>query len=60
MAAQPDEGHTKYMYLGQVLQGEEAVRYYSKGLEVMNAKMEEVRASVKQPWLAVRRVFEIG
>lgn len=31
----PDEGHSKYMYLGQIHTGAEAVQYFSKGIEVM-------------------------
>ncbi|XP_064410839.1 uncharacterized protein SI:DKEY-12J5.1 isoform X5 [Latimeria chalumnae] len=31
----PDEGHAKYMYLGQINSGDEAVRYFMKGIEVM-------------------------
>ncbi|XP_066534251.1 uncharacterized protein si:dkey-12j5.1 isoform X2 [Hoplias malabaricus] len=35
MELSPDEGHSKYMYLGQVHTGLEAVQYFSKGIKVM-------------------------
>jgi len=38
------------MYLGQILSGEEAVSHLSKGLEVMNVKMEEVRRIAAPEW----------
>ena len=31
----PDSGHSKYMYLGQMLQGQEAVESFKKGIELM-------------------------
>ena len=31
----PEEGHTKYLYLGQLAHGEEAVRYLTKGIEIL-------------------------
>uniref|UniRef100_A0A8C5QVD5 Uncharacterized protein n=1 Tax=Leptobrachium leishanense TaxID=445787 RepID=A0A8C5QVD5_9ANUR len=31
----PDKGHAKYMYLGQIHGKEEALQYFSKGLDVM-------------------------
>lgn len=35
MELSPDGGHSKYMYLGQIHTGAEAVQYFSKGIEVM-------------------------
>uniref|UniRef100_UPI00398EB74A uncharacterized protein n=1 Tax=Pristiophorus japonicus TaxID=55135 RepID=UPI00398EB74A len=31
----PDKGHAKYMYLGQMHCGQEAVQYFNKGIELM-------------------------
>ncbi|MBN3305633.1 uncharacterized protein LOC136760152 [Amia ocellicauda] len=37
----PDQGHSKYMYLGQIHTGLEAVQYFSKGIEVMLNALEQ-------------------
>ena len=36
----PSEGHSKYMYLGQLSSGEEAVGYLTTGIEIMAAVLQ--------------------
>ena len=31
----PEQGHSKYMYLGQIAEGEEAVGYLMQGINIM-------------------------
>nr|XP_020504163.1 probable assembly chaperone of rpl4 isoform X2 [Labrus bergylta] len=37
----PDVGHSKYMYLGQINSGQEAVNYYTRGIQVMLSALEK-------------------
>lgn len=37
----PDCGHSKYMYLGQLLQGKEAVESFQKGIKLMIANKHQ-------------------
>ncbi|KAG8010104.1 putative assembly chaperone of rpl4 [Nibea albiflora] len=37
----PDEGHSKYMYLGQIHTGHEAVEYYTRGIQVLLAALDK-------------------
>lgn len=37
----PDVGHSKYMYLGQIHSGQEAVDYYTRGIQVLLSAMED-------------------
>nr|XP_040020958.1 probable assembly chaperone of rpl4 isoform X2 [Gasterosteus aculeatus aculeatus] len=37
----PDVGHSKYMYLGQSHTGQEAVDYYTKGIQVLLSTLEK-------------------
>ncbi|XP_038567512.1 probable assembly chaperone of rpl4 isoform X1 [Micropterus salmoides] len=43
----PDEGHSKYMYLGQIHSGQEAVDYYTKGIQVLLSALDK-QAQTKQ------------
>uniref|UniRef100_A0A3B5Q248 Si:dkey-12j5.1 n=1 Tax=Xiphophorus maculatus TaxID=8083 RepID=A0A3B5Q248_XIPMA len=37
----PDVGHSKYMYLGQIHSGQEAVDYYTRGIQVLLSVLEK-------------------
>ncbi|CDQ64937.1 unnamed protein product [Oncorhynchus mykiss] len=37
----PDEGHSKYMSLGQIHTGQEAVQYYLKGIQILLCMLEK-------------------
>lgn len=40
----PDKGHSKYMYLGQLFQGAQAVECFHKGIQLMLKENEEKQA----------------
>ena len=48
----PNCGHAKYLYMGQLTSGDEAVAYISKGIAIMEAgiegKVSEACASLDQ------------
>ncbi len=35
MSLSPDKGHAKYLYIGQMMEGEEAIKYITKGIEIV-------------------------
>ncbi|KAM6968253.1 uncharacterized protein FYW47_006951 [Aplochiton taeniatus] len=37
----PDEGHSKYMYLGQIHTAQEAVNYYTKGIQILQSVLDK-------------------
>ncbi|XP_041649786.1 probable assembly chaperone of rpl4 isoform X1 [Cheilinus undulatus] len=37
----PDAGHSKYMYLGQIHSGQEALDYYNRGIQVLLSVLEK-------------------
>ncbi len=43
----PNEGHSKYMYLGQLSSGQEAVSYFTKGIEIMSSLLKGEEVGVK-------------
>lgn len=50
----PDVGHSKYMYLGQIHTGQEAVDYYTRGIQVLLSALEKQETMVSEhtiPWL---------
>lgn len=40
MEVNPDTGHSKYMYLGQLFEGAEAIQFFQKGIELMVKERE--------------------
>ncbi|XP_059195685.1 uncharacterized protein si:dkey-12j5.1 isoform X2 [Centropristis striata] len=44
----PDVGHSKYMYLGQIHTGQEAVEYYTKGIQVLLSVLEKQAETTAQ------------
>ena len=32
---EPDVGHSKYMYMGQMLTGQDAIQHFQRGIELM-------------------------
>ncbi|KAF7669524.1 hypothetical protein LDENG_00186040 [Lucifuga dentata] len=43
----PDVGHSKYMYLGQIHTGQEAVDYYMKGIQVLLSAMDKQAQTIQ-------------
>ena len=36
----PDTDHSKYMYMGQLMTGADAIAYFEKGIEIMKTKLK--------------------
>ncbi|KAG5270915.1 hypothetical protein AALO_G00173720 [Alosa alosa] len=41
----PEQGHSKYMYLGQIHTGQEAIDYFRKGIEIMTSTLDTQQPS---------------
>uniref|UniRef100_UPI0037E78378 uncharacterized protein n=1 Tax=Semicossyphus pulcher TaxID=241346 RepID=UPI0037E78378 len=48
----PDVGHSKYMYLGQIHSGQEAVDFYTRGIQVLQSALEKQAQTTAQPGAA--------
>ncbi|XP_028282116.1 probable assembly chaperone of rpl4 [Parambassis ranga] len=44
----PDVGHSKYMYLGQIHTGQEAVDYYTRGIQVLLSALDKQETTTAQ------------
>lgn len=42
VSVSPDNGHTKYMSLAQMCEGQDAVNYYRKGIDILTKEIETV------------------
>ncbi|XP_074539244.1 uncharacterized protein LOC141800540 [Halichoeres trimaculatus] len=50
----PDVGHSKYMYLGQIHSGQEAVDYYTRGIQVLLSAIEKQEHTTAQAGAAAQ------
>lgn len=59
MEVNPDTGHSKYMYLGQLFEGAEAIQFFQKGIELMVKEREAQSAQVVYNYiiLDLRRIL---
>jgi tetratricopeptide (TPR) repeat protein len=48
----PDEGFSKYMYMGQIEGGENALQYYGKAMQIMLAQAQTLQESEQYEELA--------
>lgn len=66
MELSPDVGHSKYMYLGQIHTGQEAVDYYTRGIEVLLSALNQqmtvsTQASVTVlAWFRSKKFYSIS
>lgn len=63
----PDKGHIKYMSLAQLFQGNDALQYYRKGIEILSEelasaapevdKTQELRRDLSNAYCSVSELF---
>lgn len=56
----PDVGHSKYMYLGQIHSGQEAVDYYTRGIDVLLSALNKQTVRVSNhthSWFSLHQVL---
>ena len=46
---EPDIGHIKYLYLGQISEGQEAVKYFNNAINILKLKLESILNNTKDP-----------
>ena len=46
---EPDTGHIKYLYLGQISEGQEAVKYFNNAINILKLKLESILNNTKDP-----------
>ncbi|KAG7474178.1 putative assembly chaperone of rpl4 [Solea senegalensis] len=54
MELSPDVGHSKYMYLGQIHTGQEAVDYYTRGIQVLLSALDKQAQTTAQAGAAAQ------
>ena len=53
----PDEGFSKYMYLGQLMEGQQAIECFQKGVELMTEELQKSQVSLT--FFKHRKFFDI-
>lgn len=56
----PDTGYSKYMYLGQLFEGAQAVQCFQKGIELMVAEKQAKEAQEVRQGLYTRYLYRLS